>query len=485
MSNSILIDTALLLAAPDIEALLQGRMIIAMPRTFIHPGRSFALCPSITSVNSLPQEQRYRSTFLRIAQTSIAQLDSEKVGIKAWAKCEFCQILNNFESLEALSQLTVWTAKVLEQMLLQHKHIFLAHLRVYLLHQSVEIPVHPQGSQFIGLPYSLKVSDTLPVLSDRIFALRKQQLEKLQPPQHPELEELQGALASLALTNPAAKQLDKEVRVLLGWASEEDTQQKNPDLTWINDIAALGDRSIEQEEKKTNYQAGTDFENVARRSLTFLGFQVENEYKGGAGGLDLFCSHPYPLVCECKAGRLIPSRTVEELIKLGGMHLGRHVFLDSAKLIIGPGNPSKDTLKASQEWKVSIINAMTLQKLVELKAKYPGAIDLFELKKYLDSGQIDYKIDEYIQKVQKQIQLRLHLVQLVKKHQENTGDNNVEVATLFGAYGYSSPPQSLSREEMHEILLELSSPLTGYLGRIKGSDWKSDRFYFLRDLPIA
>jgi hypothetical protein len=37
---------------------------------------------------------------------------------------------------------------------------------------------------------------------------------------------------------------------------------------------------------------------------------------------------------------------------------------------------------------------------------------------------------------------------------------------------------------MHEILIELSSPLTGYLGRIKGSDWRSDRFYYLRDLSL-
>ncbi|MHC5827966.1 MAG: restriction endonuclease, partial [Nostoc sp.] len=153
--------------------------------------------------------------------------------------------------------------------------------------------------------------------------------------------------------------------------------------------AKLGDRSIELEEKKSNYQAGTDFENIARQSLEFLGFKVENAYKGGAGGLDLFCSKPYPIVCECKAGRLIPSGTVEELIKLGGMHLGADQFLDSAKLVIGPGNPSTDILKAAQKWKVSIINAMTLQKLVEFKAKYPGAINLVELQQYLQPGQID------------------------------------------------------------------------------------------------
>ncbi|GAX35371.1 hypothetical protein [Nodularia sp. NIES-3585] len=30
---------------------------------------------------------------------------------------------------------------------------------------------------------------------------------------------------------------------------------------------------------------------------------------------------------------------------------------------------------------------------------------------------------------------------------------------------------------------KITLALTGYLGREKGKDWKSDRFYFLRDLP--
>ena len=67
---------------------------------------------------------------------------------------------------------------------------------------------------------------------------------------------------------------------------------------------------------------------------------------------------------------------------------------------------------------------------------------------------------------------------------ENTGDESVGVDSLHGAYVYSNSPQPLKREEMHEILIELSSPLTGYLGRNKGEDWGRDRFYFLRDLKL-
>ena len=47
----------------------------------------------------------------------------------------------------------------------------------------------------------------------------------------------------------------------------------------------------------------------------------------------------------------------------------------------------------------------------------------------------------------------------------------------------SNPPKIiLNIQEVYEILIELSSPLTGYLGRNQGTDWKSDKFYFLRDL---
>ncbi|MDF5709720.1 MAG: DUF1802 family protein [Nostoc sp. S4] len=483
MSNLILLNTALCLPYPDIEALVQGRIIVALPETFIHPGRSFALYPSVTSINVLPDGQYYKSNFLRIIQKVTTQISSETVWIQSWGKCELCQILNNSESLEILSQLNIWTIKGLQQILLQRKHIFLAYLRIYVLSEPIEIPVNPK-SQFMGLPHPLKVSLDLPVLTDRTFAQRKHQLEKLEPPLHPELEELQSAIASLTITQPAAKQLDDDIKVFLGWSSEKPIKQPDPNLAWINDIAKLGDRSIEKDEKKSNYQAGTDFENIARQSLEFLGFKVESAFKGGAGGLDLFCSKPYPIICECKAGKLIPSRTVEELLKLGGMHLGKTQLFTSAKLVIGPGNPSPDTLKAAKEWEVSIINAMTLQKLVELKAKYPGAINLVELQQYLEPGQIDYKIDEYIQKVERVIKLRSHIIELVKNYLQNSGTESAGVEALHGAYFGSHPLQALKIDEMHEILIEVSSPLTGYLGRIKSSDWRGDRFYFLRDLPI-
>ncbi|MEH1933375.1 MAG: DUF1802 family protein [Nostoc sp.] len=458
MNQPFSILTALCLPVPDIEALIQGRTIAALPRMFIHPGRRFALYPADSSVS-----------------------------IKAWAKCELCQILDETKPLEILSKLTIWTPKILKEILQKQQYLFLAYLRVYQLPELQEILVNPNIQEklgkFVSLPNSLTVSEANPVLNDRTFAQRKHQLEKLEPALHPELEELQSAIASLGISQPAAKQLDDDIKVFLGWSSDKLIKQPDPNLAWINDIAKLGDRSIEKDEGKSNYQAGTDFENIARRSLDFLGFKVEENYKGGAGGLDLFCSQPYPLVCECKAGKSIPDRAVEELDRIGKRHLKEN-YLQAMRLIIGPGQPTKNLKESAQISKISIINVMTLQKLIEFKAKYPGAINLVELQQYLEPGQIDYKIDEYIDKVEREIKLRSHIIQLVKNYLQNSGAESAGVDALHGAYFGSHPPQPLKTVEMHEILIELSSPLTGYLGRIKGSNWNSDRFYFLRDLPI-
>ncbi len=478
----MLIDIAIPLPAPDIEALIQGRMIAAMPRVFIEPGWSYALYPTDISINLLPYEQHYRSSFLPNAQTSLAELNSDEVLIKAWARCELCKMLNP-ESLEDLSQLTIWTREVLQQTFLERPYVFLAYLRVYLLSQPLKMPVQPNGN-FVSLPKSLNVTDSTPVLSESIFAKRRQKLEKLESPEHPELEELQSALVHLSTTNPKAKQLDAEIKMFLGWSSDKPVKPIKPDLAWIKTIAALGDRSIELEEKKSNYQAGTDFENITRQSLEFLGFKIENAYKGGAGGLDLFCSKPYPLVCECKAGRLIPSGTAEELIKLGGMHLGADKFLGSTKLVIGPGNPSRDMLKAAKEWKISIINAMTLQKLVELTAKYPGAVNLVELKPYLEAGKIDYRINDYLDKVEREIRLRSQIIQAVKQLCSDSDFTTViEIKVQYNAR-FAATDSKLTNESVKDLTIELSSPLTGYLGRIKGDNGQSDRFYFLRDLLL-
>lgn len=495
MSEIVLIDRALCLPAPDLEALMHGQVVAAIPRVSIDKGWSFILCPGDTSTNLLPVERQYLPNFIPTAKAALTQLQATTIKIKTWARCEFCTLLYELEPLNVIAQLTAWTPIALKTTLEQRQHLFLACFRIYQLAEPIEVSTHYFSLEKVGKFISLssfdlskeisipvKVDTSIPILSDSIFNQRKQQLAERKLPLYPQLEQLHFRVTQLATNDSKAKILQHDIEVFLGWANHATKVEADTDLAWIETIVSLGNRSKELDHGKSNYQAGTDFENVVRRSLEFLGFTVDEAYKGGAGGLDLFCSKPYPLVGECKAGRGIPSGTTEELIKLGGMRLGKDQFLMSAKLIIGPGKPTSDVLIAAQEWKVSIINPMSLQKLVELKAKYPGSIDLIKLREYLDPGQIDHKIDEYVEKVLVEIKLRIHIIQILKKYLEQFNSTIVDVNTLFGVYGGSNPPQILTLPEFYKILVELSSPLTGHLGRKKGNDG-SDRFYFLRDIP--
>jgi hypothetical protein len=220
MSKSVLIDNALPLPASDIEALIQGRTIAAIPRRLLDRGKQFALYPTD---NLLSPDVYYRNNFLLFAKNILTSLNTETVTLKAWARCELCQMLDNPESLKAVSQLTVWKAEALEQILSQRPYIFLAHLRVYLLPQLIEMQVHPNArdkkGKFIPLPHRLIVSEALPILSDRTFSQRRHQLENRLPPLHPELEELAAAVAQL--NTPAAKQLNEQIQVFLGWKEAE------------------------------------------------------------------------------------------------------------------------------------------------------------------------------------------------------------------------------------------------------------------------
>ncbi|MBS3030125.1 MAG: DUF1802 family protein [Dolichospermum sp. DET50] len=487
---NIQIMNGIQLPAFDIEMLALGKLIVVPFKQFQNEGKSFWLYPSQKLPDNLSLEEYYQPEYLAKAKNALAKYSTYPIHLKFWARCEYQWRINPEQKdlLPKIAQSTIWNLTALEKIFEQQKFLKLLILRVYYLskHCIVNIPTDT------GSFYWTKSEDIvnhasendISVVSDSSFSNRKSLILSGNISPYQNIETLQFQCQNISATNPDIEKLNHDIKQFLGWYSVPPITKLDQSLDWIKTITTLGDRSIELEEKKSNYQAGTDFENIARDSLDFLGFKVETAYKGGAGGLDLYCSQPYALVCECKAGKSIPSRTVEELIKLGGMHLGREQFINSAKLVIGPGNATSDTQKSSQQWKVSIIKAMTLQKLVELKAKYPGAINLIELQKYLEPGQIDDKINEYIDKIEKEIKLRSHIIQLVKNYLQNSGIESAGVDTLDGAYFGSNPPQPLKPGEMHEILIELSSPLTGYLGREKANDGKTDKFYYLRDLPI-
>jgi hypothetical protein len=130
------------------------------------------------------------------------------------------------------------------------------------------------------------------------------------------------------------------------------------------------------------------------------------------------------------------------------------------------------------------MNPETLEKLVKLQSNYPNSVDLFKLKEYLKPGQSDDEVAKYIEQVEQEIKVRSDVLHSLKKYQEKSGFERASVEAVSGAYSMSNALRPLSPKDLHEILVELSSPLTNYVGRIKGDNWQSDRFYFLRDLPL-
>ncbi len=487
MNSQVSIQTALCLPAPDIDALIQGQMIAAIPRIFINPRRQFALYPSDIFNNVLPPEQYYHSRLLPTIENNLTELGSKTVSIKGWARCELCQDLDENVSLETLSQLTIWTTDGLQEVLWQRQFIRLAYLRVYLLPQPLEMPAN-NSAKFVALPQSIKVTDANPVLSDRLFIQRRQQLEKLEPPLHPELEELQSAIALLAATNAAAEELDQSIKIFLGWSSNQTAKRIDSDLAWIQKIAEVG-----------NSSDGQEFEKLVRRSLIKLGFTNSNsnpkasldpQATGGAGGIDFYCEKPYPVVGECKASKKesVPNSVTAQLIHLGHTHLGKAEFDRAIKLIVAAGPLTPPALQAAIENQMNAIRPETLQRLVELKANYEGAIDLSKLKSCLQQapfGLADDKVNSAIDKIWRDIKLRSQIVQAVKQLGEPGSEHlTVEIRVQYNAVFAKESNSKLNDVKVDNLLVELSSPLTGYLGRIKGSDLGRDRFYFLRDLSV-
>jgi hypothetical protein len=491
---SIQIINGIQLPAFDVEMLALGKLIVVPFKQFQPEGKASWLYPCQQLPNNLSLEEYYQPEYLAKARNSWAKYSTYPIHLKFWARCEYQWRINPEQKdiLPKIAQSTIWNLTALENIFEQQKVLKLLILRVYHLSKPCIVNTPTDTGSFYWTKSEDIISNAnendIAVVSDSSFSQRKSLILSGNISPYQNIEALQFKCENISETNQDIKNLNHDIKQFLGWYSVPPIPKLDQSLAWIKTIAALGDRIIELEDKKSNYQAGTDFENISRQSLEFLGFKVENAYKGGAGGLDLYCSQPYPLVCECKAGKSIPDRAVEELDRIGKRHLQEN-YLQSVRLIIGPGEPTKNLKESAQISKVSIIKAMTLQKLVELKAKYPGAINLLELKQYLEPGQIDDKINEYIAKIEKEIKLRSHIIQVLKNYLQLAKNERIGVEALHAVYITSNLPQNLEdREledrELYDILIELSSPLTGYLGRIKEDDWKKDRFYYLRDLPI-
>ena len=392
--------------------------------------------------------------------------------------------IESHEKIDALESLSIWKKDWLISKISQNRSIFLSTLRVYQLSESFDLPgeieYQEKMGRFFSIPEAYEKMQSLPVLSENLFLKRKQKLENLTPPEHPELEALQSTIALYADKNTNAQILSNDIQYFLGWKDSIARISQIP--AWISTISSLCHRSDETPDNKlSNYHAGTAFEIIVRDSFTNLGFIVDESHQGKAGGIDAFCSKPYSLVIECKSGKSIPDNTVEELERIAKRHLKEN-YQSSSKLIIGPGKPTKNLTASADISQISIMKPESLQKLVELNHKHPNSINPFDLKKYLQSGEIDDKIDDYILKVQSNITIRANINYSVRVLKEQ-GDSEVmsaEVRADYNARFGKILEDRLSIEQVQEILIELSSPIAGYLGRVQGTN----RFYFLRDLVV-
>ena len=453
MTSNFSLATALCLSEEDTIALISGRSIAALSRMFINSGQNFAIC----STGNSPK-------------------------VEAWAKLISSRMYTDSDQAEALSWNTIWSREYLHDRIQDRKRIFLNILKVYHLEKGLTIDGNIAGDKvggFVKLPQSLISSSSNSVLNTATFLTRKQRLENLEKPQYPELENLDKEIKSLASDQIDSEKLIADIHYFLGWRTMSNTSN-TPD--WMSQIPLLCHRENEVDVKKSNYQAGTDFEIIIRECFTSLGFQVSEAHSGGAGGIDAYCNAPYSLAIECKSGKSIPDNTVEELSRIAKRHLRSQYDL-AVKLIIGPGKPTKNLSDSAKISKIAIMNPETLQKIVEFNNSYP--INLFELReKFLIGGQIDDVIDDFLKDMKLQIVLRSHVVSIFKQYLDKNKREEMSMERFCGFLDNSNSPCHLSDRELHDIMIELSSPFAGYLGRIKGDTWNTDQFYFLRDLTV-
>jgi hypothetical protein len=492
LSYNVSLDRVLCLPAPDIAALLRGQLIAALPQVFIQKGWTFLLCPS-AEPNHVSLEQQYRSPFL--ASAKISKLSSAPFLLEAWARCEHCLLIQDHDQLEALSSLTIWRKDWLEKALEQRQHLFLTFLRVYRITEFIPITNAPEKlGKFVSLPTldkrfqtPLTIAASLPVLSNSVFEQRQQQLTELRPLLYPELENLQSMTAVLTATEPKAQILDRTIQEFLGWKSDR-SRSSIGHQSWMQSITETGHSSD-----------GHQFEKLVRQSLIQLGFENSNtnikaslapNATGGAGGLDVYCEAPYSLTGECKASRheRVPNSVSAQLIQLGNTHLGKEKFDQSIKVIFAAGDLTKDAEKAAVENKINVMRPQTLQRLVELQANHPGIVNLIELKPYLSEAPFgetaDTEINRYIDGLEQKLKVRSHIIESVKllSKPDRTQLEVTEIRTCYNIKFTDGASLELDNQTAYELLIELSSPLMGYLGRIQAGSLSSDRFYFLRDL---
>ena len=390
--------------------------------------------------------------------------DSEdnEVKISAWAHFERSQKFFEKDKCDILAVRLQVPIESLQNALEQNGFIWLSYLRVYHLPEPVVIK-NKANAVFLALENTIHINELQPVIDDITYEKRKREVENLEPPEP----------------------LDVQIQRML----EEVEATHKKDYEWIEQIKKVG-----------NSSGGHEFEKLVRKSFIFLGFSNSNtnpkasldpEATGGAGGIDLCCEYPYPVVGECKASanKAVLTKVCGQLTNLGQGHFPD--YEKAVKIIIAAGSLNHHSKPIAIKSKMNVIKPETLEKLVKLKFIYAGSINLRELKTCLENEPFgedaNAKLLEFIDKseyaIKQKIKLRSQVVQAVKDLQDENPDwsSSREIRTKYNANNKDS---TIDLEPLQDLLIELSSPLAGYLGRVEENGKKCDRFYFLRDLIV-
>jgi hypothetical protein len=477
MRDTIVLDRILSLPKADTKALQEGKTIAAFPIFQAQKGWNFILHANTEGEGKFTEA-------------------TPSNNLEYWATCESFRMIHDKDQLPLIAQLTPWEQSELERMFQDRGHLFLALLRVSQLPKPIYLPPQAEAKikvgRFIGfsqLDESLRevphITERIPVLDDNIFANHHRHLEHLTPSDHPELEALQAAIALYPNGRSVTQPFNDDIQRFLGGAEPKNT---TPEIApWIKEITSSG-----------NSSDGSLFEKRVREAFLALGFtnslnnikaSLDPDATGGAGGLDIYCERPFPIVGECKASQYgrVGNGVCAQLINLGNTNITKKRFDAAVKIIFAAGTLNSIYAEpAAKEGQMNVMRPNTLQRLVELKVAYPGSIDLLALEPCLRSEpfgtEADKKVNDFIDEVVQSINLRSRIIQSVKALKEG-GDEKVSASTVRTHFNATQKENLNSPEEAHNILLELSSPLTGYLGRDKCDTWRGDRFYYLRDLP--
>jgi hypothetical protein len=475
----ISIANGLRISATNLDALKSGKIVGAFSRTFLALDKCFALYPDL----QVP--------------------DSETINVEFWAECKNCESINNTFPLSNLSKFTALSTEELESIFQQRANIFLLSLRVYQLPNPIQVQPQATGN-FVPLSEAVTIIDRLPILNDEQFQEALKQFQSI------DLSVIPNEISTTSIV--ADEFLDIHPSLLDGFIDVEPNTTSDGDLV----VGDLSEQPNETEQQKIesanqldwfdriaavgNSSGGHEFEKLVRKSFIALGFTNSNtnpkasldpEATGGAGGIDLCCEHPYPIVGECKASanKKIPTDVCGQLTYLGQAHFPD--YEKAIKIIIAAGSLNHHSNPVAIRNRMNVIRPETLEKIVKLKISYVGSVNLRELKSCLEKEpfgeEANSKLLEFIEKseleIKPKIKLRSQLVQAVKDLQEANPDwsSSREIRTQYNA---NNRGYILDIDNIRDLLIELSSPLTGYLGRVEEDGRKCDRFYYLRDLPI-